>query len=1172
MEVYTRVKNIGSGSYGSCVLVQRKDNGAYRVIKQIKIDTMSAKEREEAKFEASVMLSLNHPNIVKLLDPCFIQGGYLHIVMEYAENGDLCQAIDAQRAKSALFEESNVMNWFVQVTSALSYCHSVNLMHRDIKSQNVFIMRNGIVKLGDFGIAKVLSNNTQFANTLVGTPYNLSPELCEDKPYGKKSDIWALGCLLYEMLTLNHPFNGKSLPALVLKIMNGRFPPISGQYSQGMHDLINSLLANDPSARPSAAEILHREFVKTWCYENLLERRRSRHSSASSLAAAPTHHQHQQPQQQQHDQTFTAGDAPVANSNALARVRGGSEKRRSPLHRVESVEGQGPMPQPRKLNAFTSSEIVMPQNKQETQQTSVQDNVFRAVDPVPTAVSFSVDIAPPKRKPPKKRQSLAPKQQSKDTGRTSPTKSKATASKTGKPSGDTAATKTSAPSSSSATTASQATSSKPTTTTTTTAASRGGGGKSRTRRVLAAAFGGRKKKAAANRDGGTTTKPVSTGGGDGDDGDALGADFGKTMVVSKTSSDKDGAASAPPTATAAATVTKKGGRPRRLLPSTTHVRAAAATRSRTSSSSSTGSVTSTASAPAGEVGRTQAAVNGRTRKLNSTTTTTTATTTTTRTTAASSGLRGPRTNARDRRSVGGITLGRTVAVGSSGGNGIGSGAKKTKARRSVGGTGAGRRSTSPSMLKSTTTKANASTRSSQSPSAPSASSSSSSSSSTATTSRSRRSMTTREIIHDSDLNRKRQQMRKDAKARREEEKRKLQEHERRVRQIRQAGSKVQVVRKGNRKPQAQRGSSPSQQQHEDTDADHNGGDRDGDDMTAPASLARPVGRAGLRQQPPMTATDTTAAFDDGDGDGISTSTTTIKTSLPSAGAPADVKEGEAQDASERARRREEQRKSLRARMREGRKRVNKEQDIVVEIKLSDKVKSMQHRARTRDAPARERVRAKDDGSDATSDSEAEQDRHDVQAVVSNLEKAMTSELAANDLPSTTTAATATTHAPAASQPGANKSTKGSNTSATRAATKATKGKAQQPAASSSAQAATTACSAESAQARGSTATQRGEDALAKHVLELRGSCVHALGADLFDQVYEKLHRVALADNDADKEADVDDAMHLLRQKFISSADTNTVYQPPPQQLAQRMIRRVQNLICCEGILLSSQPV
>ena len=114
--------------------------------------------------------------------------------------------------------------------------HSHKILHRDIKSMNVFIAGDNSLRIGDLGVAKVLQENVQFASTMVGTPYYLSPEMCEEKPYNEKSDVWALGCVLYELCTKKHPFEAKSQGGLILKIVRGKYAPIPGGYSKDLTD------------------------------------------------------------------------------------------------------------------------------------------------------------------------------------------------------------------------------------------------------------------------------------------------------------------------------------------------------------------------------------------------------------------------------------------------------------------------------------------------------------------------------------------------------------------------------------------------------------------------------------------------------------------------------------------------------------------------------------------------------------------------------------------------------------------------------------------------------------------------------------------------------------------------------------------------------------------------
>ncbi|NXA47459.1 NEK1 kinase, partial [Nothocercus julius] len=258
MDKYIKVQKIGEGSFGKAILVKAKENGQQYVIKEINISKMSNKEREESRREVAVLANMKHPNIV-LYRESFEENGCLYIVMDYCEGGDLFKKINAQ--KGILFSEDQILDWFVQICLALKHIHDRKILHRDIKSQNIFLTKDGTVQLGDFGIARVLNSTVELARTCIGTPYYLSPEICQNKPYNNKSDIWALGCVLYEMCTLKHAFEAGNMKNLVLKIISGSFPPVSTHYSYDLRNLLSQLFKMNPRDRPSVNSILEKNFI-----------------------------------------------------------------------------------------------------------------------------------------------------------------------------------------------------------------------------------------------------------------------------------------------------------------------------------------------------------------------------------------------------------------------------------------------------------------------------------------------------------------------------------------------------------------------------------------------------------------------------------------------------------------------------------------------------------------------------------------------------------------------------------------------------------------------------------------------------------------------------------------------------------------------------------------------
>ncbi|XP_072900087.1 serine/threonine-protein kinase Nek5-like isoform X2 [Hemitrygon akajei] len=260
MDKYDVIRQIGEGAFGKAFLVKAKGDSTQVVIKQIKMAKMRQKEREASFKEVVLMEKMKHPNIVTLLDS-FEERQNLYIVMEYCDGGDLMHRVNMQQG--VWFEEDQVLDWFVQICLGLKHIHDRKILHRDIKTQNIFLCNNGkSAKLGDFGIARTLNNTMELAHTCIGTPYYLSPEICENRPYNNKTDIWSLGCVLYELSTLNHPFEGTNLHQLVVKICKGHYAPIHPRYSYDLRILLAQLFKVNPRDRPSINSILKKPFLE----------------------------------------------------------------------------------------------------------------------------------------------------------------------------------------------------------------------------------------------------------------------------------------------------------------------------------------------------------------------------------------------------------------------------------------------------------------------------------------------------------------------------------------------------------------------------------------------------------------------------------------------------------------------------------------------------------------------------------------------------------------------------------------------------------------------------------------------------------------------------------------------------------------------------------------------
>ncbi|XP_026098287.1 serine/threonine-protein kinase Nek4-like isoform X1 [Carassius auratus] len=260
MDSYSFVRVVGKGSYGEVNLVRHRSDRKQYVIKKLNLRTSSRRERRAAEQEAQLLSQLKHPNIVTYRESWEGEDCQLYIVMGFCEGGDLYHRLKQQ--KGELLPERQVVEWFVQIAMALQYLHEKHILHRDLKTQNIFLTKTSIIKVGDLGIARVLESQNDMASTLIGTPYYMSPELFSNKPYNYKSDVWALGCCVYEMATLKHAFNAKDMNSLVYRIVEGKLPQMPSKYDPHLGELIKRMLCKKPEDRPDVKHILRQPYIK----------------------------------------------------------------------------------------------------------------------------------------------------------------------------------------------------------------------------------------------------------------------------------------------------------------------------------------------------------------------------------------------------------------------------------------------------------------------------------------------------------------------------------------------------------------------------------------------------------------------------------------------------------------------------------------------------------------------------------------------------------------------------------------------------------------------------------------------------------------------------------------------------------------------------------------------
>jgi NIMA (never in mitosis gene a)-related kinase len=167
---------------------------------------MSEREKTNALAEVRYLASVQHPNVVAF-KAAFIDepSSTLNLVMEYANCGDLSQRVKRMRDRDQMFQEDVIMKILVQMALGINALHQLRIMHRDLKAANIFLTDNNIVKVGDLNVSKI-ARQDGLNYTQAGTPYYASPEVWKDKPYDFKSDVWAIGCITYEITALTLPF------------------------------------------------------------------------------------------------------------------------------------------------------------------------------------------------------------------------------------------------------------------------------------------------------------------------------------------------------------------------------------------------------------------------------------------------------------------------------------------------------------------------------------------------------------------------------------------------------------------------------------------------------------------------------------------------------------------------------------------------------------------------------------------------------------------------------------------------------------------------------------------------------------------------------------------------------------------------------------------------------
>ena len=261
MDGFEILEKLGDGAYSVVYKVRRKEDSKIYALKKVNLSNLSQKEKENSLNEVRILASVKSTFVIAYKEAFIDESDQsLCIVMEYADKGDLYQKITQFKKMGCLIDEVDIWRIFIQMTKGLKALHDLKILHRDLKSANIFLFSDGSAKIGDLNVSKVAYKGLGYTQT--GTPYYASPEVWRDEPYDMKSDIWSLGCVTYEMLALHPPFRAENMEKLYNKVIQCQYGKISERYSDDIKEIIKLLLKVKTKDRPTCAQILKHPLVK----------------------------------------------------------------------------------------------------------------------------------------------------------------------------------------------------------------------------------------------------------------------------------------------------------------------------------------------------------------------------------------------------------------------------------------------------------------------------------------------------------------------------------------------------------------------------------------------------------------------------------------------------------------------------------------------------------------------------------------------------------------------------------------------------------------------------------------------------------------------------------------------------------------------------------------------
>ena len=261
LERFEIISKLNNSLNDLLILARNKEDGQLYTIKSVRVNENNKKEKDLFFNELKILVPLTHKNIVSYKEAFYDKRTKsLNLVIEYVDGGDLSMKIKAAKQKNVFFKEIIIWEIFIQILEGINYLHKKFIIHKDLKTSNIFLTKNGIVKIGGLNVGKNIED-LGLALTQIGTPYFTSPEIWAQKPYDYKCDIWSIGCILYEMTTLHVPFLGLNIQELYKNILSAKYKSIPKIYSKNLNEIIDLMLIKDPLKRPSADDLLNNKII-----------------------------------------------------------------------------------------------------------------------------------------------------------------------------------------------------------------------------------------------------------------------------------------------------------------------------------------------------------------------------------------------------------------------------------------------------------------------------------------------------------------------------------------------------------------------------------------------------------------------------------------------------------------------------------------------------------------------------------------------------------------------------------------------------------------------------------------------------------------------------------------------------------------------------------------------